>query len=671
MLWGTLAVVHVTQALWLSGFKAYPGDLGDGRFNQLVLEHGYKSWKGVYEWKSPGQFYPQPGTLSFSDTHAGTLPIYITLRWLSISREEAWQLWFVIVAALNVYAAFRFFRALNLAAPLRGPLVFASAGSVTMAWLTGTHMQMLPIFPALLAWEQLLRWRDDRTWWRMAAALGWLAWQFAAGPYSAFFAVVIAAAVSLAFAMVRPPPNATAHLPPQRVDRIFAGGVLLAGALLALAAARIHLDGLHAGHSRPMNELIELAPTWASWFTASPMHLFYPAGWPGNAANLVENAWLAGFLPWLLLMVVALEAYRLRKTARVRWALTLALGVFITLVFFTKWPGTDFSPWLWLAEHVEPLRAFRSSGRAAGLLQFVLIGGAGALLTQWWSVARKPAASVACVALACLIAVETLGHHQPFTRVAVARARTAAMVEAWERNGDRPVLAFAPGFSNQQEAWMQLDAWSAALAKHRVTINGYSGGIAGSHVQFIWKPTARNARSFIGTAGIPEENVSIVEEWSEEAEARLGFVRFPERPLSRLEGFELQPTGWDLFAPLATFQIEGRTMHQFTPPGEVRFALPAGVSRLSVDLAMREGSYDRGGGSDGVGLSWIMRSGNSETIVATEYIDPAAQPEHRGILRREFPLPAGDSRLLILRIDAGPAASNAWDWPVFGNLRVE
>ncbi|HPO01592.1 MAG TPA: hypothetical protein PK879_12845, partial [Opitutaceae bacterium] len=35
--WLVLAVAHVTQAIWWSGFTAVPGDLVDGRFNALVL----------------------------------------------------------------------------------------------------------------------------------------------------------------------------------------------------------------------------------------------------------------------------------------------------------------------------------------------------------------------------------------------------------------------------------------------------------------------------------------------------------------------------------------------------------------------------------------------------------------------------------------------------------
>ncbi len=57
-IWVFLGVFQLTQSIWLSGFSNLPGDLGDGRFNNLVLEHGYQSLQGTQDWLSPGQFYP-------------------------------------------------------------------------------------------------------------------------------------------------------------------------------------------------------------------------------------------------------------------------------------------------------------------------------------------------------------------------------------------------------------------------------------------------------------------------------------------------------------------------------------------------------------------------------------------------------------------------------------
>ena len=77
--------------------------------------------------------------------------------------------------------------------------------------------------------------------------------------------------------------------------------------------------------------------------------------------------------------------------------------------------------------------------------------------------------------------------------------------------GDRPVLAYAPGNTSQRVFLVQLDAWSAALRLHRVTINGYSGGMPASHERFFWRPTAENARQLLAAWAIPAGDVSLVE----------------------------------------------------------------------------------------------------------------------------------------------------------------
>lgn len=87
---------------------------------------------------------------------------------------------------------------------------------------------------------------------------------------------------------------------------------------------------------------------------------------------------------------------------------------------------------------------------------------------------------------------------------------------------------------------------------------------------------------------------------------------------------------------------------------------------------MRPGSYgDAGNGSDGVGYSWIVRQANgSECLLAYEFIDPQNHKEHRGVLARNWALPSGSGRVLIVRTDTGPANNPAWDWPLVGNLHV-
>jgi len=86
-------------------FNAVPGDLGDARFNSVILEHLYLWAKGIepHLW-SPGFYYPFQGALTFSDNHFGSGWIYVALRILGISREEAFNGWYLTSFGLNFAA---------------------------------------------------------------------------------------------------------------------------------------------------------------------------------------------------------------------------------------------------------------------------------------------------------------------------------------------------------------------------------------------------------------------------------------------------------------------------------------------------------------------------------------------------------------------------------------
>jgi len=111
-------------------------------------------------------------------------------------------------------------------------------------------------------------------------------------------------------------------------------------------------------------------------------------------------------------------------------------------------------------------------------------------------------------------------------------------------------------------------------------------------------------------------------------------------------------------------------MYQFTPPAEVCFRLPDGARRIALDMAMRAGSYDGSGHSDGVGITWkLIGPDGAGTRIRYEHINPRDRPEDRGVLHREVSLPPGSGRILALCVDRGPDGDGAWDWPLFGSLR--
>lgn len=88
-------------------FLEIPGDFGDARFNNYILEHGYKYIKGDIKeyWNAPFMF-PYKNVIAFSDNLLGTVPIYSIFRLLDHDRETAFQYWLLSLFTLNFICCF-------------------------------------------------------------------------------------------------------------------------------------------------------------------------------------------------------------------------------------------------------------------------------------------------------------------------------------------------------------------------------------------------------------------------------------------------------------------------------------------------------------------------------------------------------------------------------------
>ena len=668
--WLVAGWIHLTQAIWLSGFTALPAGLGDGRFNHLLLEHGYQSLLGYYDWLSPGQFYPTPHTLGFSDTHVGTLPLYLWGRFIGLAPENAMQGWFLLCAGLNLWAGWGLLRSIGLSRGWSGPTAFIAFAGVPWVWMTGTHPQLLPLFPTLWSAQYALRFAKTKKASDLFIVAGGLAGQFAAGPYLAFFAGcgfggIMVTTLAFRFLGKRAKPMAD-EIPPSHRRRL---PLVLAslGLIVGLINVWVYANAVSGGMSRPMQEVRDLAPSWRDWFSAPPVHALYNTGWPGGSREHSEHVLFSGFLLWIAGGLALLRGLRRSAEPQVRAAAICAATAFLIVLGVVVWPN-GFSLWVQAAELIEPLRAFRAIGRIAIITHTLLALSAGLLIAAWWEQSRRVMATLLMLG----VIIEGLARKQPHYEVSVAQNRRDAIVKAWRAAGDREVLAWAPGFTNQHLPDQHLDAWAAALSLRRKTFNGYSGGAPGTHLQFLWSPTQENARGLAYLLSIPDETVSIVTQLSDADAAATGYKIFQGRPLQHLKEFEIQPASWTLFAPLETFEFDGIPYYQFTPNAEVRFRLPDEVRAVSLVTGLRPGSYNNGGDSDGYQFTWKVVTPDGHELVSDDrLINPRDEPSHRGFLNVRLETPTGSQRELVISIGPGPSGLNNWDWPLISRLRVE
>jgi hypothetical protein len=180
-------------------FQMIPGDLGDARFNSVILEHGYQWLTGRVDrlW-SPGFFYPFERVLGFSDNHFGTFWVYAAARVFGAVRENAFLFWFLVGNTLNFFSCLWVLRRFGLRAIAASCGAFVFAFSLPVLHQEG-HAQLVYRFAiplAVWAWWEVL---DHRRLLGIFITAFWVAIQFLCSIYLGVFLGYLLVAMSLSY----------------------------------------------------------------------------------------------------------------------------------------------------------------------------------------------------------------------------------------------------------------------------------------------------------------------------------------------------------------------------------------------------------------------------------------------------------------------------------------
>jgi hypothetical protein len=170
-----------------------PGDLGDARFNNYVLEQFFRWVTGLTRdyWNAPF-FYPFQRTLSFSDNLLGSAPFYTLFRWGGLDKASAFQGWYILGSCLNYAAARYVLWRLKLKPLAVGAGAFFFAFGLPLL-AQENHAHLLYHFCIPLACYSLWQfYQAPRL--RTLVALGvWLVWQFYLTIYIGIFLLLLLA----------------------------------------------------------------------------------------------------------------------------------------------------------------------------------------------------------------------------------------------------------------------------------------------------------------------------------------------------------------------------------------------------------------------------------------------------------------------------------------------
>lgn len=179
-----------------------PGDLGDARYGNYVLEHFHRFSVGKEPsyWNAPFM-YPQPNALNHTDHLAGSAPIYDLFRRVGWRPESAYQLWIIALFGLNYLCAWSALRGWGCANIPAACGAFIYAFGIQQADQLG-HPSALARFAiplAMLGWWRVLHGGGAR-WWSLFVLATVL--QFWCARVPAYFLVYGLLVLTAAYAIV-------------------------------------------------------------------------------------------------------------------------------------------------------------------------------------------------------------------------------------------------------------------------------------------------------------------------------------------------------------------------------------------------------------------------------------------------------------------------------------
>lgn len=134
---------HIPQ--FASNFDIFPGDRADARLVTYLMEHWYRVFQGLADWRSPAMFYPVQGTIGYADLMLGLGVVHSALRTLGLGIFEAAEFTVILFNFLNYLVCFVLLHKVlrfNLFASIAGAAFFAFNSPKLMQL---GHLQLQPL----------------------------------------------------------------------------------------------------------------------------------------------------------------------------------------------------------------------------------------------------------------------------------------------------------------------------------------------------------------------------------------------------------------------------------------------------------------------------------------------------------------------------------------------
>lgn len=495
----------------LGNFDYVPGDLGDARFINFLLEHGYQYIIGNHEsfWQAPFMF-PYERTIAISDNMLGTLPIYSLFRFTGATQETAYQLWWVVIMSLNFWSAYwvikKYFNRTDVAILIAWIFAFTvfNIGQIN-------YVQMMIRFPVPLAIYGVIKLIETGHWKYYALALFSITLQFYAVIYTGLFLFYFAAGFGLLYVLISKNwKNLLALV--QKPQLLYTSlstvlSVLLLWWLLApyLVSAKEH--GL-----KPFEEVLPQVPLWTSYlYVSEPVYflkwqaqMFKP-----NTTYFYLHDAFTGWIPTLVMLsmpfIVVIGMWKKLKVNHL--VLALSLTVVGIVCFYLR--SEDGKSIYYLVYKLPGMGSLRVLNRHMHVTLFLIL-----VAVTWWLKDRKAYVVWLLIGFAIIESTITPEKIIRDEKSFVVNRRLSNINEvktALHNSPNKNLKAFVILDTVETVFLTQLDAMAVTNYINLPTINGYSSTGPKGFESFFIKPGRKELLQWLEFNNMKEEDVLIID----------------------------------------------------------------------------------------------------------------------------------------------------------------
>jgi len=503
-------------------FSKVPGDYGDARFNNYILEHGYKfvTEKVDKYWDAPFM-YPYKNVIALSDNLLGTVPIYSLFRILGKDRETAFQLWLLTLFVLNFICCNWVLKRWsgNIALSATGAYIF------TFSIFILGHIYNVQNFPRFIvpfvfywSWKYLTQ-RQLKYF--LFLCLG-IVYQLYCGIYLGFFLIYALLFLFIAYFIIYRDKELISQFKSAKILSyhiliIFVAGILLAPLMLP------YIDISHKMGMRSFEDTLSSIPTARSYFFTCEA----PVLWKflsTHGQKVFPQYWchylFMGALPWL--GIIALPAIFLSskiEAGKRKFIAFIALALLLTFIFALK--INDFTLYK-IIFHLPGFSAMRAINRVINteVMLFILIfvftfnelSKLGRVIK--WFVLSFP----------LLIIVDNLINANELKRY--DKKESQKEIEVVRKNIEieydkkYSAVAYIPGDIAGREIDVQINVMLASQELNIPCVNAYSGSFPGGYIDFFSHSDDKSLNQWCNLSGIDKKQIQIINDIGRKEERR-------------------------------------------------------------------------------------------------------------------------------------------------------